>query len=50
MEIISENESMEKRDKTLTVDEILGVNIASRKSDEEHQYGHDRLECVAAIL
>ena len=29
---------------------ILGVNIASRQSDEDHQYGHDRLECVAAII
>ena len=28
---------------------ILGVNIASRQSDEDHQYGHDRLECVAAV-
>ena len=29
---------------------ILGVNIASRQSDEDHQYGHVRLECVAAII
>ena len=29
---------------------ILGINIASRQSDDDHQYGHDRLECVAAIL
>ncbi|MDD6795591.1 MAG: cation diffusion facilitator family transporter [Clostridiaceae bacterium] len=29
---------------------IIGVNISSKKSDEEHQYGHDRLECVAAII
>lgn len=33
-----------------TVVVILGVNIASRKSDDDHQYGHDRLECVAAIV
>lgn len=33
-----------------TIVVILGVHIASRKSDEDHQYGHDRLECVAAIV
>ncbi len=29
---------------------ILGVKIASKDSDEEHQYGHERFECVAAIV
>lgn len=29
---------------------IIGVNISGKKSDKEHQYGHDRLECVAAII
>lgn len=29
---------------------IVGVNLASRKSDSDHQYGHDRLECVASIV
>ena len=29
---------------------IIGVNISSRASDEEHQYGHERLECVASII
>ena len=29
---------------------IIGVRIASRDSDEEHPYGHERLECVAAII
>ena len=29
---------------------IIGVNISGQKADHEHQYGHDRLECVAAIL
>ena len=33
-----------------TIIVILGINIASRQSDDAHQYGHDRLECVAAIL
>ena len=29
---------------------ILGIRIAGKKSDSNHQYGHERLECVAAIL
>lgn len=29
---------------------IAGVKIAARDSDEEHQYGHERFECVAAIV
>lgn len=29
---------------------IIGVKIASRKSDKEHPYGHERMECVAAII
>ena len=29
---------------------IIGVKIASRKSDSEHPYGHERFEPVAAIV
>lgn len=29
---------------------IIGIRIASREADEDHPYGHERLECVAAIL
>jgi len=29
---------------------ILGIKIAARDSDEEHPYGHERFECVAAIV
>ncbi|MBS6342081.1 MAG: cation diffusion facilitator family transporter, partial [Eubacterium limosum] len=29
---------------------IIGVNISGQKADHKHQYGHDRMECVAAIL
>ncbi len=29
---------------------ILGVRISGKKPDEEHPYGHERFECVAAIL
>ena len=33
-----------------TIIAVLGVSISKRKSDADHQYGHDRLECVAAIV
>lgn len=33
-----------------TVVVIVGVNMANKKSDKEHQYGHERLECVSSIL
>ncbi len=29
---------------------IIGIKLASRKPDKEHPYGHERLECVAAIV
>lgn len=29
---------------------IIGVKISSKAADENHQYGHERLECVAAII
>ena len=29
---------------------IIGIRLASKKPDKEHPYGHERLECVAAIL
>lgn len=29
---------------------IIGVHISNKKSDDEHQYGHERLECVASIV
>lgn len=29
---------------------IIGVKLAAKKSDKEHPYGHERLECVAAII
>lgn len=29
---------------------IVGVSLSSRKSDREHQYGHERMECVAAMV
>lgn len=29
---------------------VIGVKIAAKGSDDEHQYGHERFECVAAIV
>lgn len=29
---------------------IIGVKISAKESDKEHPYGHERLECVAAIV
>ena len=29
---------------------IIGVKVASKASDKEHPYGHERFECVAAIV
>ena len=33
-----------------TVVVIIGIKLAARESDREHPYGHERLECVAAIV
>ena len=33
-----------------TIVAVIGISISRKKSDREHQYGHDRLECVAAII
>lgn len=33
-----------------TIVVIIGVRLASRESDKEHPYGHERMECVAAII
>ncbi len=29
---------------------IIGFQISSKESDDKHQYGHERLECVASII
>lgn len=29
---------------------LIGVHISAKKSDKEHPYGHERLECVAALI
>lgn len=33
-----------------TVVVLIGIRIASKESDNDHPYGHERLECVAAII
>ena len=33
-----------------TVIVIIGVKISGRASDHDHQYGHERMECVAAMI
>ncbi|MCI7098680.1 MAG: cation diffusion facilitator family transporter [Lachnospiraceae bacterium] len=33
-----------------TIIVIIGVRISGRKSDEDHQYGHERMECVASLI
>lgn len=33
-----------------TVVVIIGVHMSEKKSDTDHQYGHERLECVAAVI
>lgn len=29
---------------------MIGVTVSEKKSDKEHPYGHERLECVASII
>ena len=29
---------------------IIGVKLSAREADQEHPYGHERFECVAAII
>lgn len=29
---------------------IIGVNVSSKEADEKHQYGHERMECVASVI
>lgn len=33
-----------------TIVVIIGIKLASKDADKEHPYGHERLECVAAIV
>lgn len=33
-----------------TVIVMIGVQVSAKKSDKDHQYGHERMECVASIV
>ncbi len=33
-----------------TIIAMIGVSIGNKKEDEEHQYGHEKFECIASIL
>lgn len=33
-----------------TIVVIIGVKLSSKASDKEHPYGHERMECMAAII
>lgn len=33
-----------------TVVVLIGFKMASKEADDDHQYGHERIECVAAII
>jgi len=32
-----------------TIIAIIGIKLAGRKADKDHQYGHERFECVATL-
>lgn len=32
-----------------TIVVLIGVRIAAKKSDKDHPYGHERMECIAAL-
>lgn len=33
-----------------TIAVIFGINLSSRKSDRDHPYGHERIECIFSII
>lgn len=33
-----------------TIIVVIGIRLSSKKPDKEHPYGHERMECVAAII
>lgn len=33
-----------------TIVVIIGIKISSKAADEEHPYGHERFECIAALI
>ena len=37
-------------DVATTVIAFIGISIANKEEDETHQYGHERLECIASLI
>lgn len=33
-----------------TIVVVIGIHISAKESDKDHPYGHERMECVAAII
>ena len=33
-----------------TIMVLLGINMAAKKSDDDHPYGHERIECIFSII
>lgn len=33
-----------------TIIVIIGIKMAAKSADKEHQYGHERFECIAAVV
>lgn len=33
-----------------TIVVVIGIRLAGKKADREHPYGHERLECIAALI
>lgn len=33
-----------------TIVVMIGIHLSGQKSDKEHPYGHERMECVAAVI
>ena len=33
-----------------TIIVMVGIHMSNKESDKEHPYGHERMECVAAII
>ena len=33
-----------------TIMVLFGINMAAKKSDDDHPYGHERIECIFSII
>ena len=37
-------------DVATTIIAMVGVTIANKKEDDNHRYGHERMECIASLI